>query len=85
MRAILEDAGEVMKGEPLGELPDTAMIGAAQRIEHYEIAGYGWARTYASFLGDNDGAELQQLTRDEKIMTGSDFDRVGKANQPAGV
>jgi ferritin-like metal-binding protein YciE len=68
MRAILEEGEEVL-AEPPGELLDAAMIGAAQHIEHYEIAGYGCARTYASLLGDNDGAELLQLTLDEEIMT----------------
>ena len=68
MRAILEEGEEVL-AEPPGELLDAAMIAAAQRIEHYEIAGYGCARTYASLLGDNDGAELLQLTLDEEIMT----------------
>jgi ferritin-like metal-binding protein YciE len=70
MRAILEEGQDVFKAEPKRELLDAAIIGATQRIEHYEIAGYGCVRTYARLLGDNDGAELLQLTLDEE--TGMD-------------
>jgi ferritin-like metal-binding protein YciE len=42
------------------------MIGAAQRVEHYEMAGYGCARTYAEMLGMTDAAELLQTTLDEE-------------------
>jgi len=69
MRAILEEGEEFLKAIPRGDLLDAAIIGAAQRIEHYEIAGYGCVRTYGRLLGDSDGAELLQLTLDEEIMT----------------
>lgn len=68
MRAILEEGEEVL-AEPPGDLLDVAIIGAAQRIEHYEIAAYGCVRTYARLVGDNDGSELLQLTLDEETMT----------------
>jgi ferritin-like metal-binding protein YciE len=45
------------------------MIGAAQRVEHYEIAGYGTARTYAEMLGHTEAAELLQTTLDEEKET----------------
>jgi ferritin-like metal-binding protein YciE len=48
---------------------DAAMIGAAQRVEHYEIAGYGTARTYAEMLGHSDAAHLLQQTLDEEKET----------------
>src|SRR5712691_9699240 len=41
-----------------GDVLDAALIGAAQRIEHYEIAAYGCARTYARTLGDAEGEKL---------------------------
>jgi ferritin-like metal-binding protein YciE len=66
IRAILEEEEDIIKAEPRRELLDAAIIGATQRIEHYEIAGYGCVRTYARLLGDNDGAELLQLTLDEE-------------------
>ena len=68
MHAILEEGEEVL-AEPPGDLLDVAIIGAAQRIEHYEIAAYGCVRTYAKLLGDSDGSELLQLTLDEETMT----------------
>lgn len=45
---------------------DAALIGAAQRVEHYEMAGYGCARTYAQQLGEADCASLLQQTLDEE-------------------
>ena len=55
---IEEDAGD--------EVRDAGLIAAAQRVEHYEIAGYGCARTYAELLGDTEGARLLQQTLDEE-------------------
>ena len=45
------------------------LIAAAQRVEHYEIAGYGSARTYAEMLGDTEGARLLQTTLTEETET----------------
>jgi ferritin-like metal-binding protein YciE len=45
------------------------MVAAAQRVEHYEIAGYGTARTYASLLGEKEGEKLLQTTLDEEATT----------------
>jgi ferritin-like metal-binding protein YciE len=61
-----------MEGDP--EVKDAALIAAAQRVEHYEIAGYGCARTFARRIGRNDVANLLQETLDEegnadKILT----------------
>ena len=48
---------------------DAALISSAQRVEHYEIAGYGTARTYADRLGFPDHAALLQQTLDEEMST----------------
>lgn len=45
---------------------DAAIIAAAQRVEHYEMAGYGTARTYAAQLGEDEAADLLQQTLDEE-------------------
>lgn len=45
---------------------DAALIGAAQRIEHYEMAGYGTARAFAHALGENKVADLLHITLDEE-------------------
>ena len=51
------------------EVRDAGLIAAAQRVEHYEMAGYGSARTYAELLGDTAGAKLLQTTLDEEGAT----------------
>ena len=55
------------EGDP--SVLDAAIICAAQRVEHYEIAGYGCARTFAGLLGDNEAADLLQQTLDEEGQT----------------
>jgi ferritin-like metal-binding protein YciE len=65
MRGLLEEGAEVM-GDTEGEVRDAAMISAAQRVEHYEMAGYGTVRTYAELLGQNEIADLLQQTLDEE-------------------
>jgi ferritin-like metal-binding protein YciE len=51
------------------DVMDAGLIAAAQRVEHYEMAGYGTARTYAQLLGDKQGAKLLQETLDEEGAT----------------
>jgi ferritin-like metal-binding protein YciE len=74
MEGLITEGQEVidMEGDP--EVKDAALIAAAQRVEHYEIAGYGCARTFARQLGRSDVAEKLQETLDEegnadKILT----------------
>ncbi len=51
------------------EVRDAGLIAAAQRVEHYEMAGYGCARTYAQLLGDKEGTQLLQTTFTEESDT----------------
>jgi ferritin-like metal-binding protein YciE len=69
MEGVIEEGAEVIEEEADEEVRDAALIAAAQRVEHYEIAGYGTARTYAELLGDKDGAKLLQTTLDEEAET----------------
>jgi ferritin-like metal-binding protein YciE len=74
MQGLIEEGQEVMNLEGDSEVKDAALIAAAQRVEHYEIAGYGCARTFARQLGHMDIADLLQQTLDEegnadKILT----------------
>jgi len=64
--ALLEDARRRLADAERGEILDAALIAAAQRIEHYEIASYGTARSYAESLGDYDAARILQQTLDEE-------------------
>ena len=66
MKGLVEEGEEVMGEDGTEELMDAALIGAAQRVEHYEMAGYGTARTFAERLGKQDAVELLQETLDEE-------------------
>ena len=61
------DAMIKMKGEP--EVIDAGLIAAAQRVEHYEIAGYGTVRTYAELLGEQESVRLLERTLQEEEET----------------
>jgi ferritin-like metal-binding protein YciE len=50
-------------------LMDAAIIGAAQRVEHYEIAGYGTVRAFAELMGENEHASLLEQTLEEEKQT----------------
>lgn len=69
MAGLVEEAEEVMQNVKDSEVLDAALIGAAQRVEHYEIAGYGTARTFARRLGNDEAARLLQETLDEESKT----------------
>ena len=66
IRGLIAEARRVTHECERGEVLDAALIGAAQRIEHYEIAGYGCARTYARTLGDAEGEKLLQQALQEE-------------------
>jgi len=65
MQGIIEE-GKEMISESEGPTRDALLIGAAQKVEHYEIAGYGTARTFAQLLGHKEAAKLLQQTLDEE-------------------
>lgn len=69
MEGLVEEAKELMEEDIEPEVLDAGLIAAAQRIEHYEIAGYGCVRTYASLLGHTKAAKLLQKTLDEEGKT----------------
>ena len=58
MAGIVAEGAEMIEEEGNDEVKDAGLIAAAQRVEHYEMAGYGTARTYAELLGDNEGVKL---------------------------
>jgi ferritin-like metal-binding protein YciE len=64
--SILRAGSEQIGQDQAGEVRDAATIAAAQHVEHYEIAGYGCARTWARQLGDDNAAKLLQQTLDEE-------------------
>jgi ferritin-like metal-binding protein YciE len=69
MKGLVEEGDEVISASGDPDVRDAALIAAAQRVEHYEIAGYGTARTFAQRLGRQDAARLLQETLDEEAAT----------------
>jgi ferritin-like metal-binding protein YciE len=69
MRGLIEEGSEVLKADGEDSVLDAAIIVAAQKVEHYEIAGYGSVRTFAQLLGQDQSAELLQQTLDEESET----------------
>src|SRR6185437_14687769 len=66
MKGLVEEGQEQLTEVPKGALLDSAIIGAAQRVEHYEMAAYGTARTMAQQLGNEQAAELLEETLNEE-------------------
>jgi ferritin-like metal-binding protein YciE len=69
MEGLIEEGKELLEEDIEPEVLDAGMIAAAQRVEHYEIAGYGTVRTYAELLGMDEAANLLQQTLDEEKET----------------
>jgi ferritin-like metal-binding protein YciE len=78
MKGLLKEGDERVKegGEP--EVLDAGLISAAQRVEHYEIAAYGSARTYAELLGENEIVKLLEQTLEEEKAADQKLTKVAK-------
>ena len=63
MKGLIEEGSEILKEEGDPSVLDAGIIVAAQKVEHYEIAGYGSVRTFAELLGQNKAVELLQTTK----------------------
>lgn len=68
MEGLIEEGSEAIE-EYDGELLDAALIGAAQRVEHYEMAGYGTVIAFAEELGESEHVELLNETLEEEKAT----------------
>lgn len=89
MEGLVAEDKEIISKDAEPAVHDAALISAAQRIEHYEIAGYGCARTFARILGEEEAAELlqqsleEEAAADEKLtqvaMTGINQDAAERA------
>jgi len=69
MLGLVKEGAEAITLKGPSAVRDAALIGAAQRVEHYEMAGYGTARSFAEELGEDQVAELLQLTLTEEGET----------------
>jgi len=69
MQGLLEEGEELMDTKADPTVLDAGLIAAAQRVEHYEMAGYGCLRTWAKLIGHQESARLLQQTLDEEGQT----------------
>jgi ferritin-like metal-binding protein YciE len=69
MKGLIAEGQDVISASGDPDVKDAALIAAAQRVEHYEIAGYGCVRTFAQRLGRDAAAQLLQETLDEEAAT----------------
>jgi ferritin-like metal-binding protein YciE len=85
MEGLVEEGQTLMEEGLEPDVLDAALICAAQKVEHYEIAGYGCARTFAEQLGEEDVAELLQETLDEEASADKKLTEIAESivNQEA--
>ena len=69
MKGLIAEAKQHIKEKATSAVRDASLIASAQRVEHYEIAGYGTARTFADTLGYKEASELLQQTLNEEGAT----------------
>ena len=65
MKGVLSEGSEMLEEVEAGDVRDAALISAAQRVEHYEMAAYGTLRNYAELLGQPQAAKLLEKTLEE--------------------
>lgn len=91
MMGLLQEGDEMLSDEAPPAVMDAGIISMAQRVEHYEIAGYGSVRTYAKELGDKEAQKLLQQTLDEEGETDEKLTKIAekrvneRALHPAGA
>jgi ferritin-like metal-binding protein YciE len=78
MKGVLEEGSEVLEDTDKGPVRDAALISAAQRVEHYEMAGYGSAREFAKMLGMKDVAQLLDETLAEETAADKKLSAIAK-------
>jgi ferritin-like metal-binding protein YciE len=84
MKGVLEEGAEVIQEIEKGPIRDAGLIAAAQRVEHYEIAGYGSVRAFAQLLGKTDIVELLEETLQEEKAADEKLTKISESvNQEA--
>jgi ferritin-like metal-binding protein YciE len=78
MKGLIKEGEEIIKEDLPDTVKDAALIGAAQKVEHYEIASYGTLRTYADMMERDDIAELLQATLDEEGQTDKQLTQIAE-------
>ncbi len=79
MEGLIEEGKEVLEEEGEAAVIDAALIAAAQRVEHYEIAAYGCLRTYAQLLGHQNALSLLSQTLEEEEAADEKLSTIGES------
>lgn len=80
MEGLLKEAADLLDRKADPAVLDAGLIAAAQRVEHYEIAGYGCLRTWAKLLGHQESATLLHQTLDEEAQTDERLTQLAERN-----
>ncbi|HEY9087031.1 MAG TPA: ferritin-like domain-containing protein [Anaerolineaceae bacterium] len=78
MEGLIKEGDEVLQEDMDPQVRDAALIAAAQKVEHYEISGYGTAATYADMLGKKEVGALLKQTLSEEEMTDQKLTKMAK-------
>lgn len=78
MEGLVKEGSEVIAEDFEDAVKDAALIGAAQRVEHYEIAAYGTASEFARILGESEHVSLLEQTLEEEKETDQKLSELGK-------
>ncbi len=85
MKGVLEEGAEMLKETEEGSIRDAALISAAQRVEHYEMAGYGSVREYAKLLEQDEIAKLLDETLAEEKAADAKLNGISKQVNPSAL
>lgn len=80
MQGLIKEGNEVMQEAADSAVMDAALIAAAQKIEHYEISGYGTAKAYAEALGHTSAAQILDTTLSEEARTDKKLTKIAESH-----
>lgn len=80
MEGLIEEGNELLQEDVEPDVLDAGLIAAAQKVEHYEIAGYGTARAWAQRLGYDQAARLLQETLEEESKANEKLNRIAESH-----
>ena len=80
MEGLIEEGNELLQEDAEPDVMDAGLIAAAQKVEHYEIAGYGTARAWAQRLGYDKAARLLQATLEEESMANEKLTKIAESH-----
>lgn len=80
MKGLIAEGEEILKSQSSAILKDAALIGAAQKVEHYEIAGYGTAKAHAKMLNLDEIADLLDETLEEESSANKKLTKIAEGS-----